>query len=155
MTDQEQVRRAHLDALRAAGVEPYPAAAWETTTTAAAAAAAYDDATNDPEAEGTTPLRVVLAGRMMTKRVMGKAAFFHLADESGTVQAYVRRDDLPAPGTGACDYNETFKKLLDPGDWLGVEGTLFRTRMGEVTVQVTRLVLLAKSQSTSPFWTAC
>ena len=140
MTEQEQVRRDHLDALRAAGVEPYPAAAFETTTSAAAAADAYDDATNDPEAPGTTPLRVALAGRMMTKRVMGKAAFFHLADESGTVQAYVRRDDLPE---GV--YNETFKRWLDPGDWLGVEGTLFRTRLGEVTVQVERLVLLAKS----------
>ena len=140
MTDQEQVRRAHLDALRAAGVEPYPAAAFDTSTSAAAAVAAYDDATNDPEAEGSTPLRVTLAGRMTTKRVMGKAAFFGLADESGTVQAYVKRDNLPE-GT----YNETFKRLLDPGDWLGVEGTLFRTRMGEVTVDVDRLVLLAKS----------
>ena len=145
MTDQEQVRRAHLDALRAQGVEPFPAAAWPVSASAASAVAAYDDATNDPEAEGTTPLRVTLAGRMMTRRVMGKAAFFHLADESGTVQAYVRRDNLPAPGTGACDYNETFKKLLDTGDWLGVEGTLFRTRLGEVTVDVDRLVLLAKS----------
>ena len=140
MTDQELARRAHLDALREAGVEPYPAASFETTTSAAAAAEAYDDATNDPEAPGTTPLRVALAGRMMTKRVMGKAAFFHLADESGTVQAYVRRDDLPEG-----QYNETFKRLLDTGDWVGVEGTLFRTRMGEVTVQVERLVLLAKS----------
>ncbi|HEX8386074.1 MAG TPA: lysine--tRNA ligase [Rubricoccaceae bacterium] len=140
MTEQEQVRRDHLDALRAAGVEPYPAASWETTTTAADAVAAYDDATNDPEAEGTTPLRVVLAGRMTTKRVMGKAAFFGLADDSGTVQAYLRRDDLPEG-----EYNDVFKRLLDPGDWLGVEGTLFRTRMGEVTVGVDRLVLLAKS----------
>ncbi len=140
MTEQEQVRRAHRDALRAAGVEPYPAAAFDTTTTAALAADAYDDATNDPEAEGTTPLRVALAGRMMTRRVMGKAAFFGLADDSGTIQAYVRRDSLPESV-----YNETFKKLLDTGDWLGVEGTLFRTRMGEVTVDVDRLVLLAKS----------
>ncbi|HEX9950205.1 MAG TPA: lysine--tRNA ligase [Rubricoccaceae bacterium] len=140
MTEQEQVRRAHLDALRAAGVEPYPAAAFDTSTSAADAVAAYDDAVNDPEAEGTTPLRVTLAGRMTTKRVMGKAAFFGLADESGTVQAYVKRDNLPEG-----EYNETFKRLLDPGDWLGVEGTLFRTRMGEVTVDVDRLVLLAKS----------
>ena len=140
LTEQELVRRAHLEALRTAGVEPFPAAAFDTTTGAAAAVEAYDHATHDPEALGTMPLRVALAGRMMTKRVMGKAAFFHLADESGTVQAYVRRDDLPEG-----DYNETFKKLLDPGDWLGIEGTLFRTRLGEVTVQVERLVLLAKS----------
>ena len=140
MTEQEQVRRAHLDALRAAGVEPYPAAAFETTSTAVAAVDAYDDATNDPEVEGTTPLRVVLAGRMMTKRVMGKAAFFHLADDSGTVQAYVRRDDLPEG-----EYTDVFRRLLDPGDWVGVEGTLFRTRLGEVTLHVDRLVLLAKS----------
>ena len=77
---------------------------------------------------------------MMTKRVMGKAAFFHVADESGTIQAYVRRDDLPEG-----EYNTVVQEALDTGDWVGIEGVLFRTRMGEVTVQVERLVLLAKS----------
>ena len=140
LTEQEQIRRDHLDALRAAGVEPFPAAEWPVTHAAADVPAGYVDDEHDPEAEGTAPQRVTVAGRMMTKRVMGKAAFFHLADESGQVQIYVRRDDLPEG-----DYNTVFKKLLDPGDWLGVEGEVFRTRMGEVSVRAERLVLLSKS----------
>ena len=140
LTEQEQIRRDHLDALRDAGVEPFPADTWPATHRAADLLAAYRDDEHDPEAEGTTPIRATVAGRMMTKRVMGKAAFFHLADESGQVQIYVRRDDLPE---GV--YNTVFKKLLDPGDWLGVEGEVFRTRMGEVSVRAERLVLLSKS----------
>jgi lysyl-tRNA synthetase class 2 len=105
--------------------------------------AAFDDARHQPGDDGAPapePFRVTVAGRMMTKRVMGKAAFFHLADESGPVQIYLRRDNLPEGF-----YNTVFKKLLDPGDWLGVEGTVFRTRMGEVSVEAERLVLLSKS----------
>ncbi len=140
MTEQEQIRRAHLDALREHGVEPYPAATWPTTHHAAEILGHYDDAQHDPEAEGTAPMRVTIAGRMMTKRVMGKAAFFHLADESGQIQIYVRRDDLPEG-----EYNTVFKKLLGTGDWLGIEGEVFRTQMGEVSVRAERLVLLAKA----------
>ncbi len=145
LTEKEQIRRAHLDALREAGVEPFPADAWPTTHRAADVVAGYDDAQHDPEAEGTTPTRVTIAGRMMTKRVMGKAAFFHLADESGTVQIYAKRDSLPEGF-----YNGVFKKLLDTGDWVGIEGTVFRTRMGEVSVEADRLVLLAKSLKPLP-----
>ncbi len=149
MTDQERVRRDHLDALRAAGVEPYPAAAWPPDdvkaelggrTPAATAVAGYDDDAHSPDAEGTVAYRVAVAGRMLTKRVMGKAAFFHLADESGSVQIYLRRDALPE---GV--YNDVFKKLLDAGDWVGVVGRVFRTRMGEVSVDAERIDLLAKS----------
>ena len=145
LTEQEQIRRDHLAALREAGVEPFPAETWPTTHAAADLVAAYDDDAHDPEREGTAPIRATVAGRMMTKRVMGKAAFFHLADESGQVQIYVKRDNLPE---GV--YNSTFKKLLDPGDWLGVEGTVFRTRMGEVTVEAERVVLLGKSLKPLP-----
>lgn len=149
LTEQELVRRAHLDALRAQGIEPYPASAWPppevvaevgARTHAADAVANYSDDEHDPEREGTVAYRVAVAGRMQTLRVMGKAAFFHLADESGQVQIYVRRDALPE---GV--YNEVVKKLLDPGDWVGVVGRVFRTRMGEVSVEVERLDLLAKS----------
>ncbi len=145
LTEQEQFRRDHLAALREAGVEPYPAAEWPVSHRAAAILDTYDDAVHDPESEGTAPIRVTIAGRMMTKRVMGKAAFFHLADESGQIQIYVKRDNLPEG-----EYNTVFKKLLDPGDWLGIEGTVFRTRMGEVSVEADRLVLLAKSLKPLP-----
>ena len=143
LTEQEQIRRGHRDALVEAGVEPYPAAEWPVTHRAADVLGAFDDARHQPGENGAPapePFRVTVAGRMMTKRVMGKAAFFHLADESGQVQIWVRRDDLPEG-----DYNTVFKKLLDPGDWLGIEGEVFRTRMGEVTVRAERLVLLSKS----------
>ena len=145
LTEQEQVRRDHLDALREAGVEPYPADAWDATHRAAQILDAYDDDAHDPEAEGTEPIRVRVAGRMLTKRVMGKAAFFHLADESGQIQIYVKRDNLPEGF-----YNTVFKRLLDTGDWLGIEGTVFRTRMGEVSVEADRLVLLSKSLKPLP-----
>ena len=156
ITEQERVRRDKLAALRDAGVEPYPSEAWATAEApldrAADVLARYRDAEHDPEADGTAPLRVRLAGRMGTARVMGKVAFFHLADESGAVQVYVRRDDLAPQNdalTGAAEgrgfYNAVFKKMLDPGDWLGVEGEVFRTQKGEVSVRAERLVLLAKS----------
>lgn len=152
LSEQERVRRDHLDALRDAGIEPYPSEAWAPIDASADVLARYTDAANDPEAEGTTPLRVRLAGRMGTRRVMGKVAFFHLADESGQIQVYVRRDDLAAQDaalTGAAEgrgfYNAVFKKLLDSGDWLGIEGEVFRTQKGEVSVRAERVVLLAKS----------
>ena len=148
LTEQEQIRRDHLDALREAGVDPYPADAWPVTHRAAEVLAAFDDARHQPGDDGEPapePFRATVAGRMLTKRVMGKAAFFHLADESGAVQVYVTRDDLPEG-----EYNTVFKKLLDTGDWLGVEGEVFRTRMGEVSVRAERLVLLAKSLKPLP-----
>lgn len=139
-SEQERLRREHLDALRARGIDPYPAEAWPVTHHAADVLAAYDDARHDPEAEGTAPLRVRLAGRMSPPRIMGKAAFFHLTDASGRLQVYVRRDDLPEGF-----YNDVFKKLLDPGDVVGVEGEVFRTKMGEVSVRAEQFRLLAKS----------
>jgi lysyl-tRNA synthetase class 2 len=140
LTEQERTRREHLDALRARGVEPYPAEAWPVTHHAAEILAQYEDERHDPARARTEPIRVRIAGRMLTKRVMGKAAFFHLADESGRIQVYVRRDDLPEGF-----YNEAFKKLLDPGDFVGIEGEVFRTQMGEVSVRAEAFKLLAKS----------
>ncbi len=141
LSEQEVVRRKALDELTERGIDPYPYG-WEATGTAAGALEAFDDERNQPDEEGqaTEFNRVSLAGRMMSKRVMGKAAFFHLQDESGRIQAYVRRDDLPEGF-----YNSVFKKLLDIGDIVGIEGFVFRTRMGEVSVHVERLELLAKS----------
>ena len=151
LTEQEQVRRDHLAALREAGIEPYPAAEWRVSHHAADILATYDDEAHNPDVEGAEPVRVTIAGRMLTKRVMGKAAFFHLADESGTIQIYVRRDGLkPDPAVGESFYNDVFKRLLDPGDILGIEGFAFRTRMGEVTVEAERVVLLSKSLKPLP-----
>ncbi|MEL6615203.1 MAG: OB-fold nucleic acid binding domain-containing protein [Bacteroidota bacterium] len=115
LTEQEVIRRQHLDALREAGIEPYPAEEWATTHHAHEALDLYDAAAHDPETEGTEPIRVVIAGRMQTKRVMGKVAFFHVEDASGAIQVYARRDDLQEADAGGDGwYNKVFKKLLDP-----------------------------------------
>ncbi len=145
LTEQEQLRRQHLDALREAGVDPFPAEEWAITNHAAEIVGLYDDAKHDPGADDTEPFHVRIAGRMMTKRVMGKAAFFHLADESGRIQIYIRRDDLPDDF-----YNTVFRKLLDTGDFVGVEGEVFRTKMGEVSIRAEEFKLLAKSLKPLP-----
>ena len=141
LSDQEIRRReerAHLEAL---GIDPYPYA-WEVDARTAEIAAGFDDERHQPGEDGKAKelWRVSIAGRMMSKRVMGKAAFFNLQDATGDIQVYVRRDDLPEGF-----YNDVFKKLLDIGDVVGVEGFVFRTRMGELSVHAERLVLLAKS----------
>ena len=148
-SEQELVRRQSLDALRELGVEPYPAEGWDVTAHAADILRAFDDAKHQPGDDGAPaaePFRVSLAGRVTSKRVMGKAAFFHLQDESGTIQVYVRRDDLPEGF-----YNGVFKKHVDIGDLVGIEGFAFRTRMGEVSVHAERLRLLAKGLRPIPF----
>ena len=151
-TEQEEVRRQSLKTLKEElGVEPYPAAGWDVTAHAAEILDAFDDAKHQPDDEGNLPeggevWGVSLAGRLTSKRVMGKASFFHLQDESGTIQVYVRRDDLPEGF-----YNTVFKKHIDIGDLVGVEGFAFRTRMGEVSVHAERLELLAKGIRPIPF----
>ncbi|MEM6785515.1 MAG: lysine--tRNA ligase, partial [Bacteroidota bacterium] len=140
LSEQERIRREHLAALYEAGIEPYPADEWAVTHRAAEILDTYDDTQHNTEVDGTEPIRVRIAGRMMTKRVMGRASFFHLQDATGPIQVYVKRDDLPEGF-----YNRVFKKLLDTGDFVGVEGTVFRTRMGEVTIEADAFVLLAKS----------
>lgn len=139
LTEQEARRREELARLQEAGVNPYPYE-WHVDAHAAEIVArfeAQDAAEEEAEAE---PRRVSIAGRMMVKRIMGKAAFFDLQDESGTIQVYVRRDDLPEGF-----YNQVFKKMLDIGDIVGVAGFVFRTRTGEVSIHAERLELLAKS----------
>jgi lysyl-tRNA synthetase, class II len=144
-SDQEVRRREELHALREAGIEPYPAHGWTVTAGAADVVASYDAETHGPDDESGKRWTVSMAGRMMSKRVMGKAAFFDLQDASGTVQVYIRRDDLPEGF-----YNQVFKKLLDIGDIVGIEGFVFRTQMGEVTIHAERLTLLAKSLKPLP-----
>ena len=140
-SDQEVRRHEERAALEAHGINPYPYA-WDVTAHAAEITEQFsDDQHGAPEnEEGKDVYRVSVAGRIMTIRVMGKAAFFGLQDASGRIQVYVRRDDLPEGF-----YNEVFKKLLDIGDVVGVEGFVFRTRTGEVTVHAEKLELLSKA----------
>ncbi len=141
LTEQEIRRREERAALDARGTNPYPYS-WQVTSHADTILATFDDARHQPGDEGVAaePFRVSLAGRLMSRRIMGKAAFFDLQDATGTIQVYVRRDDLPEGF-----YNEVFKKLLDIGDIVGVEGFVFRTKMGELSVHAERLELLSKS----------
>lgn len=141
LTEQEEVRRAALARLHEEGVPAY-GYAWDVTHHANEVLTTFEDAKHG--AEGENPplerMEVSLAGRIMSRRIMGKASFLHLQDESGQIQIYVRRDDLPEGF-----YNTVFKKLLDIGDIIGVRGFAFRTRMGEVTVHAEALELLAKA----------
>ena len=138
LSDQEQQRRAALEQIRELNIDPYPPETYETNTSAAAVKARFDQ--DNPEA--LQNLR--LAGRLMGRRVMGKASFAELEDESGTIQLYASRDDL-CPGADKTYYNKLFKKLLDIGDIIGVKGYAFQTKMGEITVFVEELKLLSKS----------
>lgn len=140
-SEQEVRRREELVELRNAGIEAF-AYEWDVTARAQDILETFDDELHQSTADVPAPERfqVRIAGRIMSRRIMGKAAFFHLQDASGTIQVYVRRDDLPDGF-----YNSVFKKLLDIGDIVGVEGFVFRTRMGEVSVHAERLELLTKS----------
>lgn len=136
-SEQQQQRIEALEALRAMGVEPYPAALYPVTHTAAQALAQFDSLS----AQQT---EVCLAGRIRARRIMGSASFFTLQDEHGSIQVYVRRDDL-CPDEDKTLYNVLFKKLLDLGDIVGVRGTLFRTQTGEMSLHAQELTLLAKA----------
>ena len=141
LSEQEERRREERRELEERGIEPYPYF-WDVTVRSTDVLQNFDDARHQPDREGVAkePYRVSLAGRMMSKRIMGKAAFFNLQDDAGIIQIYARRDDLPSGF-----YNDVFKRLLDIGDIVGVEGFAFRTQTGEITVHAEKLVLLAKS----------
>ncbi|MCH8124263.1 MAG: lysine--tRNA ligase [Bacteroidetes bacterium] len=141
LSEQEQWRREERLRLKQAGINPY-AYHWDVTALASSILSEFDDDRHQPTDDGATkqPFKVSVAGRIMSKRIMGKASFFHLQDSSGQIQIYLRRDDLPEGF-----YNQIFKKLLDIGDIVGIEGFVFRTKMGEVSVHAQRLELLTKS----------
>ena len=136
-SEQELGRLAALEQLRELGIEPYPAALYPITHRIGEITTKFDALVASEE-------RVVVAGRIRARRIMGSASFISLQDESGSVQGYVKRDDL-CPGEDKTFYNTVFKKLLDLGDFVGIEGKVFRTQTGEISVHVDRLVLLAKS----------
>jgi lysyl-tRNA synthetase, class II len=150
-SDQERLRIQSIERLRSLGIEPFPAEGWPVTHSSVEVLDSYFDEAHDPEGEGTQPMRVALAGRIVSKRVMGKVAFFHLQDGSGQIQVYVRRDDLQEPGEESGFYNAVFRKLLDIGDIVGIAGEVFRTKMGEISVHAEDVVLLAKGIRPIPY----
>lgn len=136
LSEQEIVRRNSLEQLRQIGIEPYPAAEYITNAFSAEIKAAFKD---DDE-----PRRVSIAGRVMSRRIMGKASFMELQDAEGRIQVYISRDDI-CPGEDKELYNTVFKKLLDIGDFVGIKGFVFRTQMGEISVHAEELTVLSKS----------
>lgn len=142
LSEQEIIRRQSKEALEKLGINPYPAEPFEVNVTAREVLGHYD-------AEKNNYQQVSLAGRMMTRRIMGSAAFAELQDESGRIQIYLRRDDL-CPGEDKTLYNVVFKKHLDIGDIIGVRGFAFRTQTGEISIHVTHLTVLTKSLKPLP-----
>ena len=136
LSEQEIVRRNSLNELRAMGIEPYPAAEYVTNAFSTDIKEEFND-----EAE---PRQVSIAGRLMSRRVMGKASFIELQDSKGRIQVYITRDDI-CPEENKDMYNVVFKRLLDIGDFVGIEGVVFRTQMGEISVHAHKLTVLSKS----------
>ena len=137
LSEQEQIRRNSLEELRKLGIDPYPAAEYKTNAFAQDILASYSPEQNNFQ-------DVCLAGRIMSRRIMGNASFAELMDSSGRIQIYIRRDDI-CPGDDKTMYNTVFKKLLDIGDIIGVKGFVFITQMGEITVHVKEFTILSKS----------
>ena len=143
LSEQELGRRAALAELRERGIDPYPAAEFPVTAYSTDILSSF----TDDEAQELQDVR--LAGRLMSRRIMGKASFAELLDSKGRIQLYITRDDL-CPGDDKDAYNVVFKKLLDLGDFVGVRGFVFRTQTGEVSVHVKELTLLSKSLKPLP-----
>ena len=141
LSEQEIIRRNSMNELRAMGIEPYPAAEYVTNAFSTDIKAEFKD---DDE-----PRQVSIAGRMMSRRIMGKASFIELQDSKGRIQVYITRDDI-CPDENKDMYTTVFKRLLDLGDFIGIEGFVFRTQMGEISVHAKKLTVLAKSLKPLP-----
>ena len=140
LSEQEIVRRQSLQELRNMGIDPYPAAVFPTN--------AYSTDIKN-EFKEDEKREVVIAGRLMGKRVMGKASFAEIQDSKGRIQVYITRDDL-CPGENKDLYNIVFKKLLDIGDFIGIKGFVFKTQMGEISIHAEELTVLSKSLKPLP-----
>ncbi len=136
LSEQEIIRRNSLNELRAMGIEPYPAAEYVTN--------AFSTDIKEEFKDEDEPRKVSIAGRLMSRRVMGKASFVELQDSKGRIQVYITRDDI-CPEENKDMYNVVFKRLLDIGDFIGIEGVVFRTQMGEISVHAHKLTVLSKS----------
>jgi lysyl-tRNA synthetase class 2 len=136
LSEQEQIRRQSLDELRNIGIEPYPAAEYTVNAFSTDIKNTFKD---------DAPQRIVtIAGRIMSRRIMGKASFMELQDSEGRMQVYVSRDDIATEAQPEM-YNTVFKRLLDIGDFIGIKGFVFRTQMGEISVHAQELTVLSKS----------
>ncbi|MCM1290717.1 MAG: lysine--tRNA ligase [Prevotella sp.] len=136
LSEQEIVRRNSMQALRDKGIEPYPAALYPVD--------AHSQEIKEHFNDDDEPRNVCVAGRIMSRRIMGKASFVELQDSEGRIQLYISRDDI-CPGEDKDLYNVVFKKLLDIGDFIGVKGYVFRTKTGEISIHAKELTLLSKS----------
>ena len=141
LSEQEIGRRESLQELRNMGINPYPAAEYPTN--------AFSTDIRDNFRDEDEPRQVSIAGRMMSRRVMGKASFAEIQDSKGRIQVYITRDDL-CPGENKDLYNNVFKRLLDIGDFIGVKGFVFRTQTGEISVHAQELTLLSKALKPLP-----
>lgn len=141
LSEQELFRRESLNKLREMGIDPYPAAEFPTNAFSTDIKAEFSD-----DAE---PREVCIAGRMMSRRIMGKAAFAELQDSKGRIQIYISRDDINTEAQPEM-YNTVFKKLLDIGDFIGIRGFVFRTQMGEISVHAKELTVLSKALKPLP-----
>ena len=138
LTELEIIRREKLDQLRSLGINPYPAQLYPVDTTSKEIKSHFEDGK-----------KVVVAGRLMSRRIQGKASFAELQDSEGRIQIYFNRDEI-CPGDDKTLYNEVYKKLLDIGDFIGVEGELFKTQVGEKTIMVKNFTLLSKGLKPLP-----
>jgi lysyl-tRNA synthetase class 2 len=138
LSEQELIRREKLTKLRDMGINPYPADLYPVNHTSKDVIAKFEDGK-----------KVIIAGRLMSMRVQGKASFAQLQDAEGKIQVYFNRDEI-CPGDDKTKYNELFKKLLDIGDFIGIEGELFTTQVGEKTVKVNDFTLLSKALKPLP-----
>ena len=136
LSEQEIIRRNSLDEMRRLGIEPYPAAEYMVN--------AFTKEIKESFKDEDKPRQVSVAGRIMSRRIMGKASFIELKDSEGRIQIYISRDDL-CPDENKELYNTVFKKLLDIGDFIGIKGYVFRTQMGEITIHAQELTVLSKS----------
>ncbi|TKB99038.1 lysine--tRNA ligase [Pedobacter cryophilus] len=142
LSEQEIQRRESLNELRKLGINPYPAEAFDINANAVDILANYDK-------DKTAYKTISLAGRIMTRRIMGNASFVELQDSTGRIQAYIRRDDI-CPDEDKTMYNIVFKKLLDIGDFIGVKGYVFTTQTGEISIHVSEFIVLSKSLKPLP-----
>ncbi len=136
LSEQEIIRRNSMEQLRQMGIEPYPAAEYVTD--------AFSKEIKETFKDDAEPRPVRIAGRIMSRRIMGKASFMELQDSKGRIQVYISRDDI-CPDENKDLYNVVFKKLLDIGDFIGIKGFVFRTQMGEISVHAQELTVLSKS----------